>query len=156
MNEIILKRIEDLCLENGITKSRLSKDIGLSRNTINNWRYQNPSRTCLSKIATYFGVTIEYVKGETDLKTIEDISEDVFKEIVKGIETGIINEENAGQRIYNIILQIFGKEACHMLELLNSMNYCGRMKAISVLEDYSLIGKYKCVKSGERYQDEEK
>jgi transcriptional regulator with XRE-family HTH domain len=55
-----------LCNEKGITPSRAALEIGLSKVSVSNWKSKRnyPTDANLQKIADYFGVTVEYLKGE--------------------------------------------------------------------------------------------
>lgn len=46
------------------------ESIGIQKTAATNWknRRSNPTQANLQKIADYFGVTVEYLKGETDIK----------------------------------------------------------------------------------------
>lgn len=61
---VLYERINDLCVKNGITGYRLCKDIGISPNTmteLRKGRRDGVSAENAAKIASYFGVTVEYL-----------------------------------------------------------------------------------------------
>lgn len=59
----------DLCTENNISPTRAAVEIGLSNAAPTGWKQGAiPRDSALKKIADYFGVTVEYLKGETDIK----------------------------------------------------------------------------------------
>jgi transcriptional regulator with XRE-family HTH domain len=66
------ERLKELMVENGITNYQLSKDTGTHATTIANWLDKNknaiPQERKFKAIADYFGVSVEYLKGETDIK----------------------------------------------------------------------------------------
>ena len=80
MESIIFRRISELCAEKGITVSRLEKEIGATNSTIMKWRdtKRSPSVENVKAVAQYFNVSIEYLLGETEVRsTIKQIlSED--------------------------------------------------------------------------------
>lgn len=61
---------EKLMKERGITPYRVSADTGIPQSTLSGWKTfcRMPQRRTLKKIADYFGVSVEYLKGETDEK----------------------------------------------------------------------------------------
>lgn len=62
----ILERIESLCKRNGINTYSLEKELGLSHATIQKWRDHDPKATSLSKVSTFFNVSMEYLlTGQT-------------------------------------------------------------------------------------------
>lgn len=54
-----------LCNEKGKSPSRVAENIGLSRTSPNGWKKGKfPSDANLQKLSEYFGVTVEYLRGE--------------------------------------------------------------------------------------------
>lgn len=63
----LVSRIELLCVQNGITKSKLFADCGMSRNTINNLKGGSiPSVDKIASIADYFNVSVDYLLGREE------------------------------------------------------------------------------------------
>ena len=62
------ERLTALMRENGYTNYRLAKLLNCSQATIANWIGGNnlPVRQKMSQLADLFGVSVEYLKGETD------------------------------------------------------------------------------------------
>lgn len=57
-----------LCTKNNTTPSAVCLDLGYSKTMATNWKKgAAPRDTTLLKIADYFGVTVEYLKGEADI-----------------------------------------------------------------------------------------
>lgn len=56
-----------LCNKRGVTPSRAAMEMGISKVAVTNWKTRGnyPTDANLQKIANYFGVTVEYLKGET-------------------------------------------------------------------------------------------
>jgi transcriptional regulator with XRE-family HTH domain len=66
-----------LCAEKGVAPSAVAEKIGLSRTSPHGWKNgKMPSDVNLQKIADYFGVTVEYLKGEEEQATKKPLSED--------------------------------------------------------------------------------
>lgn len=65
-------RIKELRLENGISQEELSKAIGVTRQAISLFEKgkRDPKLETWVKLADYFNVSIEYLQGQTDEKSI--------------------------------------------------------------------------------------
>ena len=65
------QRIEELRTQQGLTRPALSVALGLPRNAVEKFETgrQTPTK---EKIATYFGVSLFYLKGESDDPTRQD------------------------------------------------------------------------------------
>ena len=62
----IYQRIEELCRKNGVNVTALCKACGIPRASLSdykNGRKKSLSTQTLSKIAEYFGVTVDYLYG---------------------------------------------------------------------------------------------
>ena len=67
----LYERIIALCEERGVTGSRVCLELGLSKSTlsdIKNGRKKGMSTDTVQKFANYFGVSIEYLLGNTNEK----------------------------------------------------------------------------------------
>lgn len=64
MTNIVLELIRN----SGKSENALEKAIGLAQGSIKNWRNgkSKPSLEAVSKIADYFGVSVDYLLGKTD------------------------------------------------------------------------------------------
>lgn len=63
----IVKRIEDLCLKEGISIAELERRLGFGNSTIRKWDKSFPSIDKVTKVSEYFHVTLEFlVKGIQD------------------------------------------------------------------------------------------
>ncbi len=70
MDSIIFTRIKELCIENDITVNKLETELGMSQYSIGRWKNATcPTIDKISKIAKYFGVSIDYLVGATDIRT---------------------------------------------------------------------------------------
>ncbi|EEO3664217.1 helix-turn-helix transcriptional regulator [Listeria monocytogenes] len=59
----IYERIKKLAEINGYTIKELEKELGLSPNTLYKWKKQSPSIDRASKVASFFGVSIDFLIG---------------------------------------------------------------------------------------------
>ena len=61
------KRFEELCIEKNVFPTIVCTAIGLSKSAYTKWTDESiPRRATLLKLANYFGVSVEYLKGEVD------------------------------------------------------------------------------------------
>ena len=65
------QKIKDLCEKNNISVYYLEKELGLSTGSVCKWEKSIPRADTLSKVANYFGVSINYF-----LKSDENLKED--------------------------------------------------------------------------------
>ena len=60
-------RFKALCQEQGISVYKACTDIGLNRSAVAKWKSGgSPNGTTAAKLADYFGVTTDYLLGQTD------------------------------------------------------------------------------------------
>lgn len=57
----IVKRIQQLCEEKGITITELERIVGIGRGIIRRWDKSSPNSDNLKKVADYFNVTTDLV-----------------------------------------------------------------------------------------------
>lgn len=62
-------RYVELCSSVNKSPHKVATSIGVTSGSVTGWKNGGiPRETTLKKIADYFGVTVEYLKGETDIK----------------------------------------------------------------------------------------
>ena len=67
----------ELCNNVGKSPSRVAVEIGTSKPAVTRWKAGSiPSDAVMVKLADYFGVSVEYLRGETDQKEKPPIVED--------------------------------------------------------------------------------
>ena len=67
---MFFNRLKQLCDEKGISVYRACESIGLNRSAVAKWKTGGkPNGTTAAKLADYFGVTTDYLLGQTDKKT---------------------------------------------------------------------------------------
>lgn len=57
---MVLKKIEKLAKEKGITIAFLEKSMGFGNGTIRMWEKSSPSLDKIAKVADYFNVQVDY------------------------------------------------------------------------------------------------
>ena len=73
MDSIIYTRIKELCAENDMTINKLETEMGMSPASIAKWkRSVSPTIEKISKIASYFHVSIDYLVGASDIRSTAD------------------------------------------------------------------------------------
>ena len=70
--ELLLLRIEKLCEEKGIKPTTAYIESGAGKNFKSNMNYAEPTLGKISLLASYFGVSVSYLIGETDDPTPEN------------------------------------------------------------------------------------
>ena len=59
----------ELCNENGVSPSKVCAKIGITPASYSCWTDKSvPRKTTLMKTSAYFGVTVDYLLGNTDIK----------------------------------------------------------------------------------------
>ena len=67
------ERFTALCKEEGGTTTGVGQSLGYSKATVGRWRYGSiPSADALTAIAEHFGVSVDYLLGNTDIKNPPD------------------------------------------------------------------------------------
>lgn len=67
-----LERVKELCKSRGITVIRLEEKLEIPKNTIYQWKRIAPSLDKIQKVADFFDVSIDYLLGRTDQKSIQE------------------------------------------------------------------------------------
>jgi len=67
------ERLSDLINEKRINKNQLQKELNLNKSSILNWttRGNIPSGDTLALLAKYFNVSVDYLLGASDIRTIK-------------------------------------------------------------------------------------
>ncbi|MBC8546491.1 helix-turn-helix transcriptional regulator [Clostridiaceae bacterium NSJ-31] len=102
-----------LCVKKGVSPSKACLDMGLSRSLAAKWKNTKatPSADAMSKIANYFGVTVDYLLGiEQKKSSTEETAEDRDAEIramlhsdkIKNCTAVIMGFEGDGQKVIEL------------------------------------------------------
>lgn len=86
---IIYTRIKGLCDERGITISRLETELDFSKATIRKWNGASvPMIDKLVTVADYFDVSVDYLAGRTDFRTMIDdyLANEEYREAQRKLE----------------------------------------------------------------------
>ncbi len=80
----IVKRIEELCLRDGISMAELERRLGFGNSTVRKWDKSFPSVDKILKVSEYFHVTMEYiVKGKISSNGTNNIAARKFDSLTK-------------------------------------------------------------------------
>lgn len=55
------ERIVYLCKQKGISQSELERSVGIGKGSVTKWKAQEPKYSTLEKVASYLGVSAEYL-----------------------------------------------------------------------------------------------
>lgn len=159
-----------LCNEKGVKPSPMLESIGIQKTAATNWknRRSKPTHANLQKIADYFGVTVEYLRGENENKKTPspNLTEDyttfaVIGEVAAGYDSIAIEDwEGETVDIPNswlkgrnseefFVLKVKGdsmyptyQEGDKVLVLKQStLNYSGQVGVILYDDDYASLKK---------------
>lgn len=85
MESVLYHRIKELCLQKGISISKLESDLGFGNSSIKKWeKVSSPSVDKIVKVASYFDVSVDYLLGRTDI--IGSISEIIKDEDIISLQ----------------------------------------------------------------------
>ena len=81
---MFFNRFKELCDERGISAYRACTDIGLNRSAVAKWKTGGkPNGSTAAKLAEYFGVTTDYLLGQSEERTPGDKPRTVSDEDIK-------------------------------------------------------------------------
>lgn len=68
--ETVYDRVKTLCDKTGISLNKLEQNLGFGSSTIRKWgNLSYPSIDKIVKVANYFGVSTDYLVGETEIQS---------------------------------------------------------------------------------------
>ena len=75
------ERFDSLCLELGESPSSIGTQLGFSRGTVSKWRSEKflPREKSLKRLADFFGVSIDYLLGKSEIRSAEAEFDDTQK-----------------------------------------------------------------------------
>ena len=77
-----------LCKEQGKSANGAAKEIGLPSSSVTYWKRGSlPRGETLEKIAAYFGVSVDYLQGYTDVKEKPTAGAVSFADVVKAVKS---------------------------------------------------------------------
>ncbi len=82
-----MERLDDLCKQKGISKRKLEQDAGLGIGSTSKWKTFRPNQASLKKVADFFGVSVDYLLGDSD----EPISEEMIQNLKRQRESKYVD-----------------------------------------------------------------
>ncbi|WP_241243639.1 helix-turn-helix domain-containing protein [Caldicellulosiruptor changbaiensis] len=103
------KRLKELREEKGLTQAELAKELGISVQNLS--YYENgrePKYELLIKIADYFGVTVDYLIGRSEYRTVEEqfSKRTKFERFVVENLPYVISDEKIEKKVATFIEQV--------------------------------------------------
>lgn len=92
-------RIKKLRIENGLTQEELGKKLNVGKSTIANYEsgYSEPEGEKISKLASIFNVSIDYLLGNNS----EDLTSNIYINTYIAKQGSLIKKENSGYFIFD-------------------------------------------------------
>lgn len=73
----LAQRIRELANQHGMTIAELERKTGISNGQISKWSVRSPKTENLEKVAKFFGVSLDYLTGNSDdKKRTADLTDD--------------------------------------------------------------------------------
>lgn len=92
---MVLERIKQLCKENHISQRRLEQDLNLGNGATSKWATSAPSFHTLSRVAEYFGVSVDYLQGKSgQQEKVPILNQKDEQDIAKRIAAVLADLEN--------------------------------------------------------------
>lgn len=91
------QRLKYLMDERGLTNYQLAKNLDIHPTTVANWLGgKEPRKSTQHQLAKYFGVSTDYLLGESDKKmpTVEGELSDVYFSLAKDLQDNEVNPED--------------------------------------------------------------
>lgn len=108
----------ELCAKKRKTPSAVAVENNLSKSTVNAWKIgrSKPTDVTLSKLANYFGVSVEYLKGEAEEP--EEIKKDPALDVKTDTENKVSDLGSVALNIIHKLKPEFQEDAlAYLLEL---------------------------------------
>lgn len=98
---MLLERIKELANEKNMTIAELERRLDFGQGSIRKWDKQSPSAERLNKAADFFGVSVDYLLGNTNKRRYYDLTEKDEKDIAKELEEMIADLKKTGAFAYS-------------------------------------------------------
>lgn len=85
------ERLKELRKETGLTQKQIAEKLNTSQQNYAKWETNkaNPTRAILEKLASFFGVTTDYLLGNSNYKTEIPEGEEFERELDKAIDESV-------------------------------------------------------------------
>lgn len=97
------ERFEALCVEKGVKPSRAASDCGIHRSNVTSWKVNGytPRGDALQKLADYFGVTSDYLLGNSDKENPPALTKKDRRDIAKDLEMMLAQLDAGDDLMFN-------------------------------------------------------
>lgn len=107
------ERIKKLARKRDVTLQKVASDLGFGESTLYKWKNQTPNGEYLSKVADYFHVSVDYLLGREDEKSVQD-QKDLKKFLDDNLNYGMTYDgqnltEEDKERLKIALTQVFWK-----------------------------------------------
>ena len=150
-------KFEQLCQKRGVSFSRVREDLGISQSTMASWKSRGltPKYETVKKLASYFGVTVDYLLGEEENsveRLVQNISqrivdkreqENLINEIIDKVADSLNNSDNISP-----VLEL-DKQEIILLNAFDQLNAKGQQIAVERVEELTKIPDYQKVPNEE-------
>ncbi|MEF7658509.1 helix-turn-helix transcriptional regulator [Bacillus thuringiensis] len=100
-------RLQTLRKERKLRQEDMAKKIGIARTTYAMYEQGNrePDYNTLIKLATFFGVSIDYLLGTTEIKHVTDVQDSELHQLFKDIKNAPPQKREELKRFWEFIVQ---------------------------------------------------
>ena len=131
---MFIERLILLLKEQKITSSKMLSDLGLGKNQITYWKQNGniPKWETVEKIAEYFGVSVDYLIGKTDIKKdppgVMPIGDLVGLRVIASVHAGfdgtaVVNWDGEYEAIPVSMLHGYPPEECVLFKVKGNSMY---------------------------------
>ena len=100
---------EKLCALKGLSPNAVAKELHIASGTVSEWKKgRTPQNATLKKIADYFAVSVEYLKGETDEKEPAEKTQATILPLFSNEEISIIYAYRAQPELQSAVKRLLG------------------------------------------------
>ena len=98
-----------LCALRGLSPNKVAKELHIASGTVSEWKKgRTPQNATLKKIADYFGVSIEYLKGETDEKGPSEKTQATIPPCLNEEEVTVVEAYRAQPELQTAVKRVLG------------------------------------------------
>ena len=109
-----IERIKELIKKNHITSNKMLMDLGLAKGSMYSWQMRGtiPNAETMSKIADYFGVTVDYLVNGTTTPVSDVVMVPIYGNVAAGEGMFADNEIIGIQPVFSAMVKNIGECFC--------------------------------------------
>ena len=131
-----IDRLNDLCKSKGISKRKLEQDAGLGTGSTSKWSQFMPNQTSLKKVADYFGVSVDYLLGDTDDPVSEEMIQNLKRRRESQYVTGLKESKSIQIPVLGTVVAGIPVEAVEEIldyeDIPEEMSYLGQYFGLKI------------------------